>query len=664
MSGPSIAGRRALASVLLSLVAIGLVVRLGRESTLWMDELYTLALVHRQPARILDLTAIDFNPPGYYLSLKAWLKVTRAVGFEPGTLWARSLAGLPWLLAIVLACRLRERRRRPCDDGLLPLAVAGGAAMIEMARHLRGYAVATPALTVAWLALLCLGARRQAPQRRDLGLWLLYVGSCLVAIWSHALSLVVTALLATVWALLAATERQPRRQWRAGIVAHALIAGGALPWMIPAVRQLGRLQAVDPDWMTPSSAGNLLRVFTLWLPFGGLGATPGQAGLLLLGALSLLVPLVLGLTALRRRVADTDGYGLRAGLLGMLATAAFVTALWLAARWELAELFHGPRYPLLAAGIWGASLVAVARSALERLGRPATLAWLALAPWLACAAIGQWTSLGHRGPAGSLERLDLPANARLYVMPSELRPFVRRSLAEHQPLPIDELPEAAGAAPIAVLELNRWRAIDRERDLMARHWIDGGRLATTVSSRRFPTGSREFRLTILPELDPDGLAELRSRQLRPTTRAPASAVSIADAEDQRYGDGWSFLEVADDLGLRRWSDREVATLRFDRAVDRGPHCLAIDGYRTDQPTRVAEVEVDLAGAHQPHRVSLQPGRARLRLEVEIDRRRKPTMTLRHPLWSPTDLGSSDPRRLGFQLRSAWLLPGACDEQRP
>ena len=79
----SIAGGRlaaAVAALLLSACFAWTCRRASLESTVWADELFSLTLAAQSPARIVELTAADFHPPGYYLALKVWLKLGRLTG--------------------------------------------------------------------------------------------------------------------------------------------------------------------------------------------------------------------------------------------------------------------------------------------------------------------------------------------------------------------------------------------------------------------------------------------------------------------------------------------------------------------------------------------------------------------------------------------------------
>lgn len=162
-----------------------------------------------------------------------------------------------------------------------------------------------------------------------------------------------------------------------------------LPWLARVPHQWELIEVAGPTWMTPATGRNLFFTVAYWLPFGRLGV-PDEAPFrawLLLGVAALVVPLAAAAaTALRRRrgaaapervpaapaQARQPASVLRAAAsLGLGATLLFVLVLWGADRAGLAHVFHGPRYPLLAAGPWAGGLAALALLSTRRRVLPA-----------------------------------------------------------------------------------------------------------------------------------------------------------------------------------------------------------------------------------------------------------------------------------------------------
>jgi mannosyltransferase len=399
--------RGAVAPVLLvALVLPAILWRAGLESSLWIDEVYSLQIVHFTPAQIVDLSARDAHPPGYYLALKGWLKGARLAGIEPGVAWARSLGVAVWLALVAVVWGMVRRLGGRGAAGVAVWAVCGAAVAAALAVQLRGYLLVFAAAVVAFLAAL-LAEREAGEGRRALAWWLLYALMAAGALWTHLLAAPLLAVLAIAWLAVSTAGPAPRRRRLAlGASAHLAAALAFLPWLARVPGQLAGFERSGTDWMTPATGRQLSFVVTYWFPVGpvALPDVPPYAWLNLIGAVALLMPLAAAGLALARR---------RAGRVGPLAAAAaaggvFAVLLWALDRFGVVSVFHGPRYPLLAAGLWGLGLAGLAlagaglaagelvnqspavasaagRSSIHQLPTRLRLAWLLLAPWLAAA---------------------------------------------------------------------------------------------------------------------------------------------------------------------------------------------------------------------------------------------------------------------------------------
>src|SRR6056297_2484957 len=77
----------------------GVLSRTFDTTNLWLDEIYTIFTVTRSVADIVEMSAMDAHPPGYYLLLKGWLKPLRMAGIEPTLAAGRLLGVLVWVLS-------------------------------------------------------------------------------------------------------------------------------------------------------------------------------------------------------------------------------------------------------------------------------------------------------------------------------------------------------------------------------------------------------------------------------------------------------------------------------------------------------------------------------------------------------------------------------------
>ena len=615
----------------------------------------------------MELTAADFHPPGYYLALKLWLKLGRLSGREPGILWARGLNLLVWILLAAGTWAGGRRLLGPGGGALLSAAVAGSASATQWAIDLRGYAVVYVAGTLA-LLLLVIDLVEPDPGNRALR-WTSYGALATGAIWCHLLAIPLFALLTTGWAAWRLLQRR-RRPWRGLLPGIGAVSGAlalSLPWLLRAGAQAAALRSTHPGWMTPASVSNLGSVFLFWFPFGRLTgpANPPLPGLGLLGIATLVAPAVVLVASLTRPSPEESlpAASVLAGL-GLAAALVFTLFLWLASRFDLAPLFHGPRYPLLAAGPWAAGLVGAGLRGTRASPHSRLVGWIVLGPWLLAGGLGQ-VLLGMDEPRWGLagERKAVAAAATdgpAFAFPSELIPFFRRSLAPLAPRRIEDLPCAAkGEAAVTVVDLNPWHAIDQLRDRLVERAVASGFLARSHEVLRLPQGHPFVAIRRLTDLDRAALGALCARGWTPSRPAlPEDVVAVAVPEDQASTDGWSHLEIAADLSVGRWGKAETARVRFKGEIPPGRYVLRLAAERQAQPAPWVEISLLLDGQTEARKVMVGPGPMELELPLAVGRPlRNPLLLIRHPTWSPAAaLGTSDRRTLTFFFRLAWLRP--------
>jgi hypothetical protein len=664
-----LARRFAPAFGLVLLIAAVLPLRIWRaslETSLWIDETASLVLAQQPVGMILDTSAIDTNPPGYYLLLKAWLKAGRALGLEPGILWARLLGVLAWIALAAIAWSAGQRLFGPLYGTVLAVAVAGSSYSAVLANDARGYSIASVALFSCFLILLrsyqeeVLEDGGPAPWRPAAARWLLYTAGATAALWTHLLSLLVLGCLALLWLVLLVRSRA----WTSGFARFGAAAQLAalllfLPWLAQIQRQVAGLRASAPAWMTPPTGLNLSSVFWWWYPFGRVGDPHHVPALLLpaLGALSVLLPLAAAAGGRSRRPQERQ-----ARLLGALAYGGlgisflFVLLLWEIQRLGVASVFYAPRYPALSAALWAGGLVGLAGAHGRR---PGINLWGFLLPWIACSVIGQWWGLSgeaHGGLEAALAReaRKPPPGAPLYAMPSELAPFYRKTLARYQVRRIEDLPcGLAGASEGWVLSLSPWRVFDRPRDLIVQRLLAGDTLAGSVQRLSI---ARDYALYHLGSVRQDAAADLCREGLQPTGRLiPPRAVTVALPEEQRYTDGWSYPEVSAERRLYRWASRASVAVRFDRPLPAGDYVVHYQGYRSALPRDPAAMAFRFGDASQ---TAMRPqGEVLLQFRAHLSgSMRHPVLVVEHPLWSPAASGSPDSRSLASAFFLAWVEP--------
>jgi hypothetical protein len=633
--------------------------RAGAEQSLWIDETASLMLASHPVAVILDQCAVDTNPPGYFLALKAWLKLGKLILGSPGILWARALGTLAWTLGAILVWWL-GRSLLPHGANLLLVSVAGSAFAAVAAQDARGYCLAVPALAAALLLILDLYAQPERAVRAQAARWSLTGLLLALALWSHLLSAIVFVCLALLFACLAARRRTGAFL---GCGTAAFLAAGLsfLPWSLAVISAIGSLSASAATWMTPATVPNLLAVFYYWFPFGRV-AGPGRLLLDALGIASLLLPVAAALLARRTRRASRPVL-LFGALAGLGVAFAFVVSLWLLQRFGLMTVFFAPRYPALAAELWAAGLALLVLWAAAGADWPQPIAWLCLAPWLVASLAGQLLALQVER-RGGLEEMRahfapfLPgAGKALYVMPSELLPYYRETFRDFRLRPIESLPcELATMEHATVLDVNFWHVLDRPRDLIARTLLERAPLAASRQAASFPDSRHDYAIYRLRGIDHAAARALCARGLAPTARPiPPAAAAVALPEAQEYQRGWSFPEVAPDLTIRRWASAPASELTFDRALPPGRYLLHLAGYNPPYPLTPAKVTVQPPeGVPQVER--LPEGEFALAVPFDLTARHGPLRVgLSRATWSPkTATGAPDTRVLSLLLEYAWV----------
>ncbi|HEX6203010.1 MAG TPA: hypothetical protein VF100_08405, partial [Thermoanaerobaculia bacterium] len=261
----------------------------------------------------------------------------------------------------------------------------------------------------------------------------------------------------------------------------------------------------------------------------------------------------------------------------------------------------------------------------------------------------------------AIEAAVAEAGAPLYLSPSELMPFFRRSLAGLPLAPVEDV--ACGLLDegrAVVLDLNPWRPIDRARDRVLARAANRGLLAAAWSWQELPAPALGASLLRLDGAGPRA-AELCERRLAPPRPWAEEPPAVALPEEQLFADGWSRLEVGNDLVPRRWGVAPAATLRFDRPLPPGRYVLHLVGHRGRLPRPIEEVCVEPPGGGEAACAPQPDGRFQIAVPFVADRRlRRPRAIVRHPLWSPADArgGRGDRRRLSIMLEAAWLEAAA------
>jgi uncharacterized membrane protein len=401
--------------------------RASLESTIWTDEIYSLVLSSHPVQAQWDLSKGDTNPPGFSSLLHRWNLLIFYLGIPKSILTARSLGIFVWLLVIVLVW-LRSNALAGWRLAVATVAaVAANAMLATIAKDVRAYIVLSLGILICLYLLHALAySERKAGHKTGL-LWpsLLCLALGLTAgllSFLHLLAPVALGCLFVSWlCVYGLAGRVDRRKCTVILVACGLATLGAAFWIQFIPDQVGFLSSSQVEWMTEPTIRNLFEVFSLWLPFGRM---PQARGFVFgaLGWLSWMVPLAIGLAATMRRGCETSAARLL-GASALLGSLLFVISIWLLSRWNVADVFHAPRYPTIISASFIVGLVYFSLG--EMYGgsfRLNLVRVLGLAPLLLCGIYGQRAALAAERLGANTADL-LTARGRPHVLlPSRLMP--------------------------------------------------------------------------------------------------------------------------------------------------------------------------------------------------------------------------------------------------
>ncbi len=252
-------------------VVVGILVRCGTRSALWLDEALS---VHLAGLPLHDLPGAlrrDGAPPFYYVLLHGWTAL-----FGTGDVAVRALSQVCSLLSLPLALLVGTRLHSRAAGWAALLLLASNPFAVRYATEARMYALV---VLLVLLGALALDAALRDPRLPRLAA-VAVLGALLALTHYWALFL-----LAVVGVGLLVAGRQGPRQYPARRCAVALLGGGVLffPWLPTFLFQTAHTGA---PW---SAAPDLADLALTWFDWSGDGAPSALLGLVLL-ALALAGP--------------------------------------------------------------------------------------------------------------------------------------------------------------------------------------------------------------------------------------------------------------------------------------------------------------------------------------------------------------------------------------
>jgi mannosyltransferase len=268
-------------------VFIGFVLRIFEitRSSIWHDEGYTMWLLRYDFAGIIERTARDVHPPGYYLLAKPWVSI-----FGNSVFSIRFLSLIFSVGIIYLTYRIIESTISKKAAYWASLFVAFSPFMIRFGQEARMYGVVAFFTTLATYYFI-----RFIKDKTKVNLSLvLFTLSMIVAMYTQYYSFFVIISLWVIYAVItpefwslhwikAVKEARGVFSWKWWLANAALLALYA-PWFPVAYKQVTRVGGsywIKPEWITINTIPANVSQFLTYTHMNGLLAWQGPVGVIL-----------------------------------------------------------------------------------------------------------------------------------------------------------------------------------------------------------------------------------------------------------------------------------------------------------------------------------------------------------------------------------------------
>ncbi len=647
-----------------------LMMRASWAYTLWGDETYTLLVSEHSLRTMLKFTAYDAMPPFYYALMHVWLKVGRAFGLE-GLLWARAITLMGWIATVMIGWFGSKPLIGRDGAALFVALLAINPQLTFSAVDLRNYSIAIPLLLTCFLSLLNLyGQRGENLSRwRANLLWVAYAIAAFLALWTHLFASFVLFNIGCLWIVLCIRIGNWRHPFVVrGFVANAFAVIGFLPWLVKVPGQLEFYSDLYVTWIPDPTLRNLLGVFTLWYPNGRMGF-PAERWTTTAGLLTSLLTLAPMLAA-AVRIAVTRGRRFNAMVqlasAGAAISLCYVLTLYLLTVWNVARVFDGVRYPILAISMWLFAVAASAKFATERLPHRTIWLWSLCVAWLWFVFSAAWTQ--HDIDAGKRRYRDRIAGISrlghdevIHTAVPELTPYIQGFFPGRKFIPVSELRDTAeNRKGIHLLISSGWMKVQQPSRNVLHRRIEMRMLSR--KDRLVPVDSG-FQAPILDlhnllgDLKLDKIRRLGSGEVLRADADFSKAAAVALGENQFAVDGFQEWEITSEMDLVRWTRQETVPLRFDRKLPAGDYVLKVKFFRQPYPTETATMTFRFEGDEAVESVAVPSGAQTIAIPIHANRAMEhPMILMSHPTWRPCDHmpGAQDVRRLGVYFSYAWL----------
>lgn len=238
-------------------IAILLLIYAAIDTSIWVDEAYTMRIIEHSIPELIQITAQDVHPPLYYIIVKIMLLFTGVSDVYSGIIVARFISLLPFGIMWILGITYIRKYYGEMAGALFTLCLMIAPQMIVTALEIRMYGWAMLFVLVSFL----MAARVILEEKTDLYVVVVLGTSTLCAFYTHyfaAVSVAVIIFPCFVYVLF--YKRKLRIPFLIMVIADAILY---FPWLVVAFKQIKTVS--QGYWIQPITKKVLKRYF--WYTF-------------------------------------------------------------------------------------------------------------------------------------------------------------------------------------------------------------------------------------------------------------------------------------------------------------------------------------------------------------------------------------------------------------
>lgn len=227
------------------------------DTSIWVDEAYTMGIIRYSIPELISVTAQDVHPPLYYIIVKLVFLLIGIEDVYAGVIVARIISLVPYVIMWIMSITYIRRQFGELTGSLFSLCLVTAPQMIAIGLEIRMYSWAMLFLLVAFLAIY----RLVLVGKREISTYIILGSAVLCAFYTHYFAAIAAAAILAVY--LVFILLYDRRQFYPFSIMCAVDAVLYFPWIVVA---FGQIQDVSQEyWIAPIDRAALIRYF--WYAF-------------------------------------------------------------------------------------------------------------------------------------------------------------------------------------------------------------------------------------------------------------------------------------------------------------------------------------------------------------------------------------------------------------